>query len=95
MLRRSILTLVLLNQDMPYFANSVDPDQFDSEEANWSRAVLFDIKFDWLKIRSECGIFSSPELKAQGELLWSLTVHHRRPYVRPSVRPQSLNNISC
>ena len=44
-------------------------------------------------------IFSSPELKAQGELLWSLTVRRRRrrrrrPYVRPSVRPQSLNNIS-
>ena len=32
-------------------------------------------------------VFSSPELKAQGELLWSLTVRrrHRRPYVRPSV----------
>ena len=41
-------------------------------------------------------IFSSPEPKAQGELLWSLTVRRRRrrPYVRPSVRPQSLNNIS-
>ena len=32
-------------------------------------------------------VFSSPELKAQGELLWSLTVRRRRcrPYVRPSV----------
>ena len=33
-------------------------------------------------------IFSSPELKAQDELLWSLTVRRRRrrlPYVRPSV----------
>ena len=40
-------------------------------------------------------VFSSPEPKAQGELLWSLTVRRRRrPYVRPSVRPQSLNNIS-
>ena len=35
-------------------------------------------------------VFSSPELKAQGELLWSLTVRRRRrrrrcrPYVRPS-----------
>ena len=33
--------------------------------------------------------FSSPEPKAQGELLWSLTIHRRRrrrrPYVRPSV----------
>ena len=24
-------------------------------------------------------VFSSPEPKAQGELLWSLTVRHRRP----------------
>ena len=44
-------------------------------------------------------IFSSPEPKAQGEVLWSLTVRrHRRPSVCPSVRPsvrsQSLNNIS-
>ena len=30
-------------------------------------------------------VFSSPELKAQGELLWSLTVRRRRPYVRPSI----------
>ena len=28
------LTLVLLNLDIPYFANSVDPDQLASEEAN-------------------------------------------------------------
>ena len=35
-------------------------------------------------------IFSSPELKAQGKLLWSLTVRRRRS----SFRPQSLNNIS-
>ena len=36
--------------------------------------------------------FSSPELKAQGELLWSLTVRRRRhrPYVRPSVRPSTI-----
>ena len=31
---RKILTLVLLNQICPDFANSVDPDQLDSEEAN-------------------------------------------------------------
>ena len=37
-------------------------------------------------------VFSSPEPKAQGELLWSLTVRRRRR--RPSVRPQSLNNVS-
>ena len=29
-----ILTLVMLNQDLPAFANSVDPDQLASEEAN-------------------------------------------------------------
>ena len=29
-----ILTLVLLNPDIPCFANSVDPDQLASEEAN-------------------------------------------------------------
>ena len=28
------LTLVLLNPDIPAFANSVDPDQLASEEAN-------------------------------------------------------------
>ena len=47
--------------------------------------MLFDIKH----------IFSSPEPMAQGEVLWSLTVRRRRrPSVRPSVRSQSLNNIS-
>ena len=30
----SVLTLVLLNPDIPYFANSVNPDQLASEEAN-------------------------------------------------------------
>ena len=29
-----MLTLVLLNLDMSFFANSVDPDQLASEEAN-------------------------------------------------------------
>ena len=29
-----VLTLVLLNPDIPCFANSVDPDQLASEEAN-------------------------------------------------------------
>ena len=38
-----------------------------------------------------CGAFiSSPEPKAEGELLWSLTVSRRRR--RPSVRP-SIHNI--
>ena len=39
------LTFVLLNQDIPCFANSVDPDQLASEEANWSGSALFAIKF--------------------------------------------------
>ena len=37
------LTLVLLTY--PAFANSVDPDQLASEEANWSGSALFAIKF--------------------------------------------------
>ena len=39
------LTLVLLNPDIPCFANSVDPDQLASEEANWSESALFAIKY--------------------------------------------------
>ena len=35
------LTLGLLNQDNPAFANSEDPDQLASEEANWSGSRLF------------------------------------------------------
>ena len=30
---------------IPAFANSVDPDQLASEEANWSKSVLFAIKY--------------------------------------------------
>ena len=42
----NILTLVLLNPDIcPAFANSVDPDQLASEEANWSGSTLFVIKY--------------------------------------------------
>ena len=40
-----ILTPVLLNPDISCFANSVDPDQLASEEANWSGSALFVIKF--------------------------------------------------
>ena len=40
-----VLTLVLLNPDIPYFANSVDPDQLASEEANWSGSALFASKY--------------------------------------------------
>ena len=42
------LTFVLLNPDIPCFANSVDPDQLAqlaSEEANWSGSALFAIKY--------------------------------------------------
>ena len=39
---RANLTLVLLN---PAFANSVDPDQLASGEANWSGSPLFAIKY--------------------------------------------------
>ena len=38
-----ILTLVLLIY--PAFANSVDPDQLASSEANWSGSALFDIQY--------------------------------------------------
>ena len=40
-----LLTHVLLNLEIPAFANSVDPDQLASEEANWSGSALFDIKY--------------------------------------------------
>ena len=40
------LTFVLLNPDIPSFANSVDADQLASEEeANWSGPALFAIKY--------------------------------------------------
>ena len=39
------LTLVLLNLDIPTFANSVGPDQLASEEAYWSGSALFAIKY--------------------------------------------------
>ena len=40
-----ILTLLLLNTTRPVLANSVDPDQLASEEANWSGSALFVIKY--------------------------------------------------
>ena len=40
-----ILTLLLLNMTCPVLANSVDPDQLASEEANWSGFALFVIKY--------------------------------------------------
>ena len=39
-----VLTLFLLNPDILCFANSVDPDQLASEEANWSGSALFAIQ---------------------------------------------------
>ena len=39
------LTLLLLNTTGPVIANSVDPDQLASEEANWSGSALFVIKY--------------------------------------------------
>ena len=38
------LTLLLLNTTCPVLANSVDPNQLASEEANWSGSALFVIK---------------------------------------------------
>ena len=40
-----VLTLLLLNTTCPVLANSVDPDQLASEEANWSGLALFVIKY--------------------------------------------------
>ena len=40
----SYLTLLLLNTTCPVLANSVDPDQLASEEANWSGSALFVIQ---------------------------------------------------
>ena len=48
MFATSSLNLVLLNPDIWIylaFANSVDPDQLASEEANWSGSALFAIQY--------------------------------------------------
>ena len=39
------LTILLLNMTCPVLAKSEDPDQVASGEANWSRSVLFVIKY--------------------------------------------------
>ena len=39
------LTLACWTWIYPAFANSVDPDQLASEEANWSGSALFAIKY--------------------------------------------------
>ena len=41
----SHLTLLLLNTTCPVLANSIDPDQLASEEANRSGSALFVIKY--------------------------------------------------
>ena len=43
--QKLVSTLVLLSRINPAFANSVDPDQLASEEANWSGPALFAIKY--------------------------------------------------
>ena len=45
--QKEVLTHVLLNPDFacPVFANSEDPDQLTSEEANWSESTLFAIQY--------------------------------------------------
>ena len=45
MLSVLLLTLVCWTRIYPAFANSVDPDQLASEEANWSGSSLFAIKY--------------------------------------------------
>ena len=42
----------MLNPDISCFADSVDPDQLASEEANWSGSTLFAIKYANLKQKS-------------------------------------------
>ena len=39
-----VITLVLLNLDMPCLCKNVDPDQLASEEANYSGSTLFGVK---------------------------------------------------
>ena len=41
----TFLTLLLLHTTCLVLANSVDPDQLASEEANWSEFALFVIKY--------------------------------------------------
>ena len=47
------LTLLLLNTTCPVLANSADPDQLASEEANWSGSGLFVIKYVNFYLKSE------------------------------------------
>ena len=45
MLNKIHLTLSCWTRIYPTFANSVDPDQLVSEEANWSGSTLFVIQY--------------------------------------------------
>ena len=47
----------------PAFANSVDPDQLASEEANWSGSALFDIKYVNLQQQSRSSNLIGCKLK--------------------------------
>ena len=44
-LLKAVLTDLFKGRIYPAFANSVDPDQLASEEANWSGSALFAIKY--------------------------------------------------
>ena len=71
--KNSILTLLLLNTTCPVLANSVDPDQLASEEANWSGSALFVIKYVnfYQKLRSNSLIGWKLEVNLIG---WKLEV---------------------
>ena len=71
------LTLVLLNQDMscPIFANSVDPDQLASEEANWSGIALFAIKYVNLYQQSGSSYLIGWKLEMGVALNYSAGIH--------------------
>ena len=60
----SIQPLSCWTQIYPAFANSVDPDQLASEEANWSGFALFVIKY----------VNLYQELKSSRLISWKLEV---------------------
>ena len=47
----------------PAFANSVDPDQLVSEDANWSRSALFAIQYMNLYHNLDQGNWSAENLE--------------------------------
>ena len=51
----SDLILLLLNTTCPVLANSADPDQLASEEANWSGSALFVIKYMYVNFYQKLG----------------------------------------